>query len=713
MKTRSFLTAILLTAACALSIQAQAQLPEKTIVIPPGTGSTTLYSPAVKFEDTLYISGTGEGQAQSPGESYESRTSRILESIRAKLDAAGLDRRHVVTTWVMFEDFSRLAEVEKAFTAFFPDNPPACTIFGAARIPGPSEVEITSIAYADLSRRKTIGASGGMFSPGVLAGKTLYISGQTGAGPDGKISNDFEEQARQAMLNAGKLLNEAGLDWRHVVWTNVYLNNDYNLGAFNKVYSGFFEYGDEPARVTVIADKFPRDIHVMIACVATTDLSIRKTVRPAVMTYGHDGTAMTASPAVWAGNTLYMSLQCGYDPTTGIAGNDLETQTRQMAANHYAVLREAGLKPSNLAWGHVWLRSIDDYRPFNGLYREYFTSPPPVRTCFQPNRGFERNNVLVKSAFIAVKSAPTEAERNPFKIGIIGLDTSHVVAFTRRINDPERNYGCRVVAAYPGGSPDVKSSYTRIDGFTKQLRDEQGVEIVDSIEELVGKVDGILLESVDGRPHLEQIRPVIAAKKPVFIDKPMAGSLEDVIEIFRLARENDAPCWSSSSLRFNPGIIGMRNNPEIGEILGCDAFSPCSLEEHHPDLYWYGVHGVEILFTIMGTGCQTVKRVQTDGFEHVVGVWEDGRIGTFRGLRKGRHDYGAFVYGTKGIRPSGGYTGYGPLVDRIITFFKTGEIPVPPEETIELFAFMTAADVSKERGGVEVKLSEVIEAARR
>ncbi|UCG57370.1 MAG: Gfo/Idh/MocA family oxidoreductase [Phycisphaerales bacterium] len=306
-----------------------------------------------------------------------------------------------------------------------------------------------------------------------------------------------------------------------------------------------------------------------------------------------------------------------------------------------------------------------------------------------------------------------QAEEKVFRIGMIGLDTSHVIAFTRLINDPDKGYGCRVVVGYPGGSPDIPSSANRVEKYTAQLRDEFDVEIVDSIEELCRKVDGVLLESVDGRPHLEQVKPVIGAKKPVFIDKPMAGNLADVIEIFRLAKESDVPCWSSSSLRFGPGVIGMRNSKEVGDVLGCDAFSPCSLEEHHPDLYWYGVHGVEILFTIMGPGCATVRRIQTKNTEFVAGVWKDGRIGTYRGLRAGKRDYGAIVYGSKGIARSGGYEGYGHLVDRIVDFFKTGKIPVPPEETIEIFAFMSAADESKAKDGAAVPLAEVIEKAEK
>ena len=319
--------------------------------------------------------------------------------------------------------------------------------------------------------------------------------------------------------------------------------------------------------------------------------------------------------------------------------------------------------------------------------------------------------VVTTVVVLAGASLAVANESETFRLGMIGLDTSHVTAFTKLINDSEADHGCKVVAGFPGGSPDIPSSANRVEGFTNQLRDRYGVEIVDSIEELCEKVDGVLLESVDGRPHLAQAIPVIKAGKPLFIDKPMAGSLADVLEIFRLAKQANVPCWSSSSLRYSPGVIGMRNSDEVGEVLGCGVFAPCSLEEHHPDLYWYGVHGVEMLFTIMGTGCKSVARTQTDGYELVVGVWQDGRIGTFRGLRKGKRDYGAMVFGSKGIARSGGYGGYDPLVKEIISFFKTGNVPIPPEETIEIFAFMTAADESKAQGGAPVTLASVIERA--
>jgi hypothetical protein len=322
--------------------------------------------------------------------------------------------------------------------------------------------------------------------------------------------------------------------------------------------------------------------------------------------------------------------------------------------------------------------------------------------------------VLCATVLFSPPAGAADPPAGTIKAGIIGLDTSHVVAFTSVLNGPKATGelgGVRIVAAYPGGSPDIASSRDRVGNYTKQLKEKFGVEIVDSIDALLSKVDVVLLESVDGRPHLEQVKPVFKARKPVFIDKPVAGTLADAIEIFELAKESGTPCFSSSSLRYSPAIVAMRNHPKVGEVRGCDAFSPCALEEHHPDLFWYGVHGVETLFTIMGTGCKSVTRVHSNDTDFVTGTWSDGRIGTFRGLR-GRAGYGALVFGTKGVEMSGGYGGYEPLLVEIVKFFKTGKPPIDPKETLEIFAFMEAADESKRQGGAPVTLESVMVKAR-
>lgn len=320
--------------------------------------------------------------------------------------------------------------------------------------------------------------------------------------------------------------------------------------------------------------------------------------------------------------------------------------------------------------------------------------------------------VLFLALLMLLTAAGALAQSEPIRIGIIGLDTSHVTAFTALLNDPSNpNHvpGARVVAAYKGGSPDIESSATRIDRFTAELQTKWKVELVGSIEELCQKVDAVLLESVDGRPHLAQVRPVFAARKRVFIDKPFAGNYRDAREIVRLAKESGTPFFSTSSLRFVTELQEMKKSEKLGGMLGAFTFSPSPTEPHHPDLFWYGIHGVEMLFTLMGAGCESVTRVHTPGADVVVGRWKDGRTGTFRGIRDGKTDYGAIAFGGKAVIPSSVpmKVDYRGLVVEIVKFFQTGVPPVSPEETLEIMAFMEAADLSKARSGQPVKLSEL------
>ena len=296
------------------------------------------------------------------------------------------------------------------------------------------------------------------------------------------------------------------------------------------------------------------------------------------------------------------------------------------------------------------------------------------------------------------------------RIGMIGLDTSHVPAFTDILNNPANKAhvpGAKVVAAVKGGSMDIPSSRDRVEGFTKTLVEKYDVKLYDSVEEMVKHVDAVFIESVDGRPHLAQAIPVIKAGKPLFIDKPMAGSLKDALEIFRLAKAAKVPVWSSSSLRYGKAAQAVRAG-SVGKVTYAEATSPASLEEHHPDLYWYGVHGCETLFTVMGTGCESVKRGKTDdGRIEVIGKWKGGRTGVFREAK----GYAGVAKGEKGEALIGAYDGYAPLVVEAIKAFQTGVVPVSPEETIEILAFMEAADESKRRGGAEVTLAEVLKKA--
>ncbi|MDR3405747.1 MAG: Gfo/Idh/MocA family oxidoreductase [Chthoniobacter sp.] len=328
---------------------------------------------------------------------------------------------------------------------------------------------------------------------------------------------------------------------------------------------------------------------------------------------------------------------------------------------------------------------------------------------------------LFASLCAVAVAVPAQAadEPKPLRAGIIGLDTSHVLAFTQTLNKGPKNpddlpkvAGVKVVAAYPQGSKDIKSSTDRVPEYTEKVK-ALGVEIVDSVDELVKRVDVVFLESNDGRVHLEQVKPVLAAGKPVFIDKPIAGSLADTIRILDAAKKAHVPLFCSSSLRFGKAVQAVRNG-SIGQVKSAETFSPAHLEVTHPDLYWYGVHGCEALYTVMGTGCQSVKRGTTeDGKIMVTGTWAGGRTGIFREENgQDRKSYGGKAVGDKGEAAIGTYDGYDVLLFAIIDMFRTGKVPVTAEETLELYTFMEAADESKRRNGAEVTLKEVLDKAR-
>lgn len=326
--------------------------------------------------------------------------------------------------------------------------------------------------------------------------------------------------------------------------------------------------------------------------------------------------------------------------------------------------------------------------------------------------------VLIVAVLVAVsfagkgQDARAADPQEPIRVGIIGLDTSHAVEFTRILNDSgsaDHVPGARVIAAYKGGSPDIEASASRIEGFTTRLKEKWNLEIVPDIPTLCSKVDAILLLSVDGRKHLEQVKPVFAARKRVFIDKPLAASLADARAIARLGAESGVPWFSCSSLRYQTAIQALKQDSALGAILGCDVYSPSPTEPHHPDLFWYGIHGVEVLFTLMGPGCESVVRIYNPGTDVVIGRWKGGRIGTFRGIREGKDDYGAIAFGRDGIRASDPITGppYAGMLREVVKFFQTGVPPLSVEEMLEIMAFMEAAELSKERSEEHVSLSEL------
>jgi hypothetical protein len=318
--------------------------------------------------------------------------------------------------------------------------------------------------------------------------------------------------------------------------------------------------------------------------------------------------------------------------------------------------------------------------------------------------------VAILSAFLLL----TLNAQEKIKIGIIGLDTSHSPAFIKHINaeEPEEAFkGFQVVAAYPYGSKAIKSSYDRIAGYTEEAK-KYGVKITSSIEELLSMVDCVMLETNDGNLHLEQAEQVFKANKKMFIDKPIGANLAQTIAIINLSKKYESPFFSSSALRFSKNTKEIRDGRH-GKVMGADCYSPASNEPSHADLYWYGIHGVETLFTVMGKGCEEVQATSTDGADAAIGTWSDGRLGVFRGIREGVQAFGGTVFCQKKAVQAGGYEGYAKLLENILLYFKTDISPIDMTETLEIYTFMEAVNESKRQGGKPVRMSDVYNKAEK
>ncbi len=293
------------------------------------------------------------------------------------------------------------------------------------------------------------------------------------------------------------------------------------------------------------------------------------------------------------------------------------------------------------------------------------------------------------------------------RLGIIGTDTSHVVEFTKLLNDasvPGHVSGAVVVAAFKGGSQDVPLSRDRVDGFSKELQEKWHIQFVKQIRDLCPLVDGIMLESVDGRAHLDQFRQAAVCGKPIYVDKPLASTISDAREIARIAASHNVPWFSSSSLRF--GAVQALRSPDIAGVL---VWGPGPLEKHQQlDLSWYAIHPIEALFTLMGPGVEQVTRTYTPGADVVTGTWKGGRIGTVRAIRP-YSTYGAVVFRNNNNEPivsSDIGAGYSPLLQEIVKFIRTGVPPVSNQETLEIYAFMDAAQQSRDHGGVPIAVAK-------
>jgi virulence factor len=297
------------------------------------------------------------------------------------------------------------------------------------------------------------------------------------------------------------------------------------------------------------------------------------------------------------------------------------------------------------------------------------------------------------------------------QLGILDFDTSHVVEFTSRLNHKHSGKGqwvdgAEVVIGCPGES---KIMPERIPDY-KRAMDKLGVKLVDKPADMIGKVDGMLIESQEGGAHWERAKPFLDAGVPCYIDKPFTCSVADAKKIVELAAKKKLPVFSSSSLRYAPELVKYVADAAQGKILGALAYGPAPLFDKdpklNPGLYHYGIHVVETLYTLMGPGCQRVTCTHEKDVDVVTGQWKDGRVAGIRGIRKGRADYGAIVFAEKGVQnvAIGTSVIYRELLKKIVEFFEKRKSPVDPAETVEIMAFIEAANKSGANHGAGEKV---------
>lgn len=297
------------------------------------------------------------------------------------------------------------------------------------------------------------------------------------------------------------------------------------------------------------------------------------------------------------------------------------------------------------------------------------------------------------------------------RLGVVDFDSSHCVEFTRRINhvgvDREQFVeGARVEGAWRG---DSQMAPERIPGFEAEMRGI-GVEFVDRMEDLFDRVDAVLILSLCGAAHLPRARPFLEAGIPTFVDKPFTCSVSDAREIIRLANENDTLILNASGLRFSEQALRIRQNEhQFGRTVGAVTYGPSKRADGNPGLFHYGIHSVELLFELLGTGCESVTAVASDGGEVVTGRWSDGRIGTVRGNREGATPYGfvAFCENTVVSENVSTRFAYRNLCQAIVASVKSGVPAVRHESSLQVVQFIEAALQSEQQDGASILLAEV------
>ncbi len=354
-------------------------------ISPPGVKPVGPYSPGILTDDFLYVSGQGakDTAGQIPADT-EGQVRNVLENVKTIVEAAGLTMEHVVYTQVYLTDYSDEGPLNRVWKQYFPKAPPARSTIGVAKLPG-TPLEISAVAIRDLSKKKVVVPPGYPasvpISPGVIAGDRMYLAGFLGRDINtGQIPSDPAAQVQLSLDRMAGTLKAAGADFKNMVFINPYLTNKVPMGIMNKIYADHFEFGNTPARATIQVAGLPSGANIEFTGIAMMDVSKRKAVRPKNME-----PSPTASPCVFAGDTLFCSAKSGFIAGVhgGIYASTVETQLRQTMRNLLDGLEEAGMNFSNVVVSNVYLDNVDDFAKMNAVYAEYFGNVPPARTTIQ------------------------------------------------------------------------------------------------------------------------------------------------------------------------------------------------------------------------------------------------------------------------------------------------------------------------------------------
>ncbi|MGZ9587154.1 Gfo/Idh/MocA family protein [Paenibacillus marinisediminis] len=289
------------------------------------------------------------------------------------------------------------------------------------------------------------------------------------------------------------------------------------------------------------------------------------------------------------------------------------------------------------------------------------------------------------------------------KLGIVGLDTSHSVAFTELLNNPSNpNHipGGQIVIASPGISSSIPVSSTRAEGYMRTLQDDYGIPITESLEQVAHESDAILLTSADGELHEAQLQKLAPYGKPIYIDKPFALSVDVAARMIHTANQYHIPLMSSSALRYTDVLVEALNS-STDPIDSVDVYGPIPSMDGVPGWFWYGIHSVELMHAVMGAGCSTVQATPTPDGAHVLIRWEDGRCASIRGLLNGS-SFGAVIHRHMASQQVDISTMrkpfYASLLEQVVTMFQTGQTPLPVSHTLEVIGCLEAIHESLRTG---------------